>query len=84
MPAVTIRNLPEETHRALKVRAGRHGRSIAAEIREILEAAVRPAERVKLGSLLASIGREAGLSDGDVDSLQSLRDETPVEPMSFE
>jgi plasmid stability protein len=68
----------------LKVRAGRHGRSIAAEIREILDAAVRPAERVKLGSLLASIGREAGLSDGDVDSLQSLRDEAPVEPMSFE
>lgn len=54
MPAVTIRNLPEETHRALKVKAGRHGRSIAAEIREILDAAVRPAERVKLGSLLAS------------------------------
>ncbi|MGZ2487951.1 plasmid stability protein [Rhizobium pisi] len=68
----------------MKVRAGRHGRSIAAEIREILDAAVRPAERVKLGSLLASIGREAGLSDGDVDSLQSLRDEAPVEPMSFE
>ncbi|MFS2177180.1 plasmid stabilization protein [Rhizobium pisi] len=84
MPAVTIRNLSEETHRALKVRAGRHGRSIAAEIREILDAAVRPAERVKLGSLLASIGREAGLSDGDVDSLQSLRDEAPAEPMSFE
>jgi len=84
MPAVTIRNLSEETHRALRVRAAHHGRSTEAEIREILEAAVRPAERVKLGSLLASIGREAGLSNEDVDSLQSVRDKAPAEPMSFE
>jgi plasmid stability protein len=30
MPAVTIRNLPDETHRALKARAARHGRSTEA------------------------------------------------------
>ena len=33
MPAVTIRNLSEETHRALKLRAAHHGRSTEAEIR---------------------------------------------------
>ena len=33
MPAVTIRNLSEETHRALKVRAAQHSRSTEAEIR---------------------------------------------------
>lgn len=37
-----------------------NGRSIEAEIREILEAAVRPPERIKPGSLLTSIAREAG------------------------
>lgn len=84
MPAVTIRNLPEETHRALKVRAAHHGRSTEAEMREILEAAVRPAGRVKLGTLLAAIGREAGLTDQDVDALQQLRDKTPAEPIRFE
>ncbi|MGO7424154.1 plasmid stabilization protein, partial [Rhizobium ruizarguesonis] len=42
------------------------------------------AERVMLGSLLASIGREAGLSNDDVDNLQLVRDKTPAEPMSFE
>jgi plasmid stability protein len=84
MPAVTIRNLSEETHRALKVRAAHHGRSTEAEMREILEAAVRPAGRVKLGSLLAAIGREAGLTDKDVEALQNLRDKTPSEPVSFE
>ncbi|MBZ9743305.1 MULTISPECIES: FitA-like ribbon-helix-helix domain-containing protein [unclassified Mesorhizobium] len=84
MSAVTIRNLPEETLRALKVRAARHGRSTEAEMREILETAVRPANRVELGSLLAAIGREAGLTQEDVDDLQQLRDKTPGEPVRFE
>jgi plasmid stability protein len=84
MSAVTIRNLPEETHRALRARAAQHGRSTEAEIREILELAVRPAGRVKLGSLLAAIGREAGITNQDVDLLQSLRDKTAVVPVSFE
>ena len=84
MPAVTIRNLSEETHRALKVRAAHHGRSTEAEIREILEREVRPTGRVKLGSLLAAIGREAGVADKDVDALQHVRDKTQAEPMRFE
>jgi plasmid stability protein len=84
MSAVTIRNLPEETHRALRARAAQHGRSTEAEIREILELAVRPVGRVKLGSLLAAIGREAGLTDRDVDLLQNLRDQTAVVPVGFE
>ena len=46
MSVITVRNLPAETHRALKVRAAQHGRSTEAEIREILENAVRPKTRV--------------------------------------
>ena len=53
MPVVTIRNLFDETHRALRVRAAHHGRSTEAEIRYIIEAAVRPTERVRLGSLIS-------------------------------
>lgn len=60
MANVTVRNLPDAVHRALRVRAAHHGRSTEAEIRDILEAAVRPAERVRLGSMLAAIAREAG------------------------
>jgi len=44
--AVTIRNIPTETHRALRVRAAQHGRSTEAEIRLILEAAVKSEDRV--------------------------------------
>ncbi|RWX81705.1 plasmid stabilization protein [Neorhizobium lilium] len=84
MAAVTIRNISDETHRALRARAAYHGRSTEAEIRDILEAAVRPPERVKLGTLLAAIGREAELSNSDVETLQQQRDMTPAEPMTFE
>lgn len=84
MPAVTIRNLSDETHRALRVRAAHHGRSTEADIRDIIEVAARPPERVKLGSLLMAIGRAAELSDSDVDALQKSRDKTPAEPMTFQ
>lgn len=84
MPSITIRNVPEEVHRALRVRAALHGRSAEAEIRDILEKAAKPEGRVKLGSLLVSIGHEAGLTAQDVEDLVALRDKSPAEPMSFE
>lgn len=81
MPAITVRNVPDEVHRALRVRAATHGRSTEAEIREILEAAVKPDKRVRIGEALAAIGRKYGLEDQD---LVFRRDKTPAEPMSFE
>jgi plasmid stability protein len=57
MAMLTVRNLPDEVHRALRVRAAQHGRSMEAEAREILESAVSPAGRVKLGSLLGQAER---------------------------
>lgn len=57
MPVVTVRNLPDETHRALKLRAARHGRSTEAEIRAILENAVRPKARIRMGSELAAFAK---------------------------
>lgn len=84
MPAVTIRNLSDEVHRALKVRAARHGRSTEAEMREILAAAVRPPDRLRLGTALAALSREAGLTNADVEALDAARDRTPAEPASVE
>ena len=77
MAAVTVRSLPEETHRALKLRAARHGRSTEAEIRAILEAAVRPA--VGIGSALRALGEQVGGVD-----LQLQRDRTRVRGARFE
>lgn len=79
MPVVTVRNLPEETHRALKVRAAQHGRSTEAEIREILEDAVHPKTRIKIGSELAAFGQQLGGIDLDI-----VRDPAPAEPATFE
>ena len=79
MAVVTVRNLPEETHRALKLRAAQHGRSTEAEIRAILEEQVRPKARVTIGSELAAFGKRFGGID-----LKIARDQTPTEPAEFE
>lgn len=77
MSAVTVRNLPEATHRALKLRAAQHGRSTEAEIRLILESAVTPT--TGMGSALAAIGQTLGGIE-----LSFPRDKRPVDAASFE
>ena len=84
MAMLTVRNLPEEIHRALRVRAAQHGRSTEAEVREILAVAVKPEKRVRLGEALASLGREIGLTNEDVEVLERVRDTTPAEPARFD
>jgi plasmid stability protein len=79
MAAITIRNLSAETHRALRVRAAEHGRSTEAEVREILDKAVRPADRVKIGSALVDTFRPLGGVDLEIE-----RDRSPAEPPTFE
>ena len=85
MAAVTIRNLPGEVHRALKQRAAAHARSTEAEIRAILEAAVRPEGRLRLGTALAELARGAGLATADVaaleEALETGRDTRPATPI---
>lgn len=83
MPAVTIRNLSEEAHRALKVRAARHNRSTEAEMRAILEEAVRPAKRLRVGTALQNMSRRIGLLNSDVEALEQA-DRKPAEPPSFQ
>lgn len=84
MPSVTIRNIPDEVHRGLRALAEKHGRSAEAEMRDILARAVQPEGRVKLGSMLLSIGEEAALSNQEYQTLTSVRDTYPAKPMSFE
>jgi plasmid stability protein len=84
MAAVTIRNLSEEAHRALKVRAARHNRSAEAEMRAILEAAVRPEGRLLLGTALSEIGHKYGVTKADVEALEQVRDTRPAEPINLE
>ncbi|MFA7667640.1 MAG: plasmid stabilization protein [Burkholderiaceae bacterium] len=84
MPSITIRNVPDEVHRAIRVRAARHGHSIEAEMRDILETAVKPQGRVKLGSLLSEIGRKLRLTEEEFAVFESVRDKTPARAAHFE
>jgi len=77
MPAIAIRNLSPEIHRALKHRAKLKGTSTEAEIRAILEEAVMPKDRIKLGSELAAFGRKYG-------PIEFERDKSPVRFATFE
>ena len=79
MPAVTVRRLPEEIHRALKLRAAQNGRSTEAEIRHILEESVLPKPRLRIVSELAALGRRYGGIEIDYK-----RDRRPIEPAEFE
>jgi plasmid stability protein len=78
MPAVTVRNLSVETHQALKQRAAKHGTSTEAEIRLILNEAVRAEPKVGLGTLLQEFGRKYGPLP------EIVRSKEPTEPAIFE
>jgi plasmid stability protein len=78
MAAIVVRNISDETHRALRVRARRHGRSTEAEVRAILDGAVRPAKRIGLGSALAALVKPFGGLE-----LEIRRDSRPAEPVDL-
>ena len=84
MAMLTVRNLPDDVHRALRVQAALHGRSTEAEVREILAHAVKPETRVRMGDALATLSRQVGLTNEDFEIFQQVRDQTPAEPMRFE
>ena len=84
MAILTVRNVPDDVHRALRVRAAQHGRSTEAEVREILAAVVKPEKRVRIGDALAAIGRKVGLTDEDIAVFESVRDKTPAQPLRFD
>lgn len=59
-----------------------HGRSTEAEIREILERAVKPQQRLRMGSTLAELARRSRVQKEDLAVLK--RDRTPAIPIRLE
>ena len=84
MAMLTVRNLPDDVHRALRVRAAQHGNSTEAEVREILANTVKPETRIHLGNALAALGRKIGLTNEDFEMFDRVRGKTPAEPLKFE
>jgi antitoxin FitA len=79
MATLTIRKLPDETHRALKSLAIQHGRSAEAEVRHIIEQAVSAEPKLEIREILKEIRKNLG----DVE-LNIQRDQTPIEYAIFE
>jgi plasmid stability protein len=84
MPVLTVRNVPDEVHRALRVRAAANGQSMEAEVREILKNTLKSERRIKMGDALAELGSRLGLTNDDFAAIERTRSEIPAEPMSFE
>lgn len=77
MSTLTIRKVPDEVHRALRVRAAMNGRSAEAEVRAIIESAVVP--KVNLAEALGAIGKSLGGID-----INFVRDKRPYRTKAFE
>ena len=77
---ITIKNLSEETLRAIKQRAKKHEHSTEAEICLILDAAVLPKNRIKIGSALAEFGKQHGGIDLNLtrDNTSLLKTDVPI------
>lgn len=61
MSTLTIRQLNEHTHARLRGRAAKHGRSVEAEVRAILDAAVDLPEENILLALHATFAEVSGV-----------------------
>ncbi len=79
MAQLVVRDLDDEVKRRLQMRAQHHGRSMEAEVRDILAAAVAsplPASPGGLGSRIASRFRGRGL-DTPIEELRGWAARVP-------
>lgn len=80
MATLTIRNLPEETRRALKERAARNDRSMEAEVREILQSVV--------ASQGVNVGRQLLDAMAEIRALGGVELDIPareaIQPVEFD
>lgn len=79
MAQITIRQIPDEVHRALKAQARAQGKSAEALARSILRRGLFPVDRPRPGDLLRSIWK-----DTDLEGVSFERDRSGIDAASFE
>ena len=79
MATLTIRNLPDPVHAAIRRMADKHHRSTEAEVRAILSAVAAKEVGAGLGQTL-----RARWSDATGDDFADVRDQSPAKPAVFE
>ena len=65
MAQMTVRNLPDTVHRRIKRIAGQSGISAEAAVRELLDEATRPAER--LGYVVVAFSQNLDIAFPDIN-----------------
>jgi plasmid stability protein len=83
MATITVRDLDEATRAKLRIRAARNGRSMEAEVREILKTAVaaEPSTGEGLGARIHAMWAEVGYAD---DLADIVEDEARIERLAAE
>jgi plasmid stability protein len=76
MATMTVRNLPDEVHRRIRLYAAERGLSAEEAARRLLDEATRPAER--LGDVITAFARARS-----ADFPETSRDRSPIEPADF-
>ena len=84
MAILTVRNVPDEVHRALRRRAARNGKSMESEVRDILHRALKQESGIKIGDALMAIGRRSKLTNDDLEVFEKARYGMPAEPVKLE
>lgn len=79
MPAITIRQVDEDTKRRLRLRAAAHGRSMEAEAREILRSTLSAPLQIDLTWI--NVLHQAAVEIGGVDL--DLPEDTPATTADF-
>ena len=80
MAQILVRDVEDDVKERLKRRAARHGRSMEAEVRDILRAAIAgdEGEGGGLGSEIVALFKGIGLTEGE--EIQELRGYTIRDP----
>jgi plasmid stability protein len=80
MATLTIRNLDEKTKRALQVRAALNGRSMEAEVREMISSQIadKPAKSVGLGTAIHDLFAPLGGVELQIPPRRKSHRQTPT------
>ena len=85
MAQLVVRNIEDDLKARLQRRAARHGRSMEAEVRDILRDAVKREDQPSggLGTEMAALFEGIGLDDSEIKAIEELWRQ-PFVPVSFE
>ena len=81
MAQITVRQIPDEVHRALKAKAKQEGVSAEAKARQILTEGLFPADQPPVEKGLRALARELEV---DMEGIEFPRDRSGIDGANFE